>query len=506
MLRLLACAVLAFAPAASAQITYMSAYLDGAQEVPPVPSAGLGWGVARFNAATNVVDLYCFHRPLTTALLAAHMHIGAPGVGGGIIVGLNPIAPNTWAGSGTLNASDAATLLAGNMYFNVHTVAFGGGEIRGQIVNARSTRLTAVLNGAQEVPPNASAATGTAVAFLHQPENRIVYAVESTGLVGVFAAHFHVGAVGVNGPIEVPLNGANGIYCGVSDRLTAAQVTTILADGWYVNIHTNGIPTGEIRGQMREDVGDHFFSVADGAQETPPVATAGIASGNITIAPNGTVVLTGAYSGLTGPPALAHVHVGAVGVPGPIVFNLTAAGGAIFGAHIPSPAELADLRAGLWYINLHTAAHPLGEVRGQLLPATLPTTFGEGCPTSLGTRPQCGATGFAAMGSTVVFDLYGSLPAPAGFNIMVIGATRDPPLPVQLPLIAVNAPQCHVLTDIVLTYVAFSDSMGCAHVGLSIPLDPALRNIPLYTEWVTFDAGANPAGIVTSNALTFFVH
>lgn len=71
----------------------------------------------------------------------------------------------------------------------------------------------------------------------------------------------------------------------------------------------------------------------------------------------------GSYSGLTGKPTAANFHgpTGAVTVaiePNPSPFE---------GSATLIAAQAADLMAGRWYVNIHTAAHPSGEIRGQVL-------------------------------------------------------------------------------------------------------------------------------------------
>lgn len=76
----------------------------------------------------------------------------------------------------------------------------------------------------------------------------------------------------------------------------------------------------------------------------------------------------GNFSGLTGPASAGHFHgpaaIGAnagVALPwvGPVRSPLE-------GRAMLTPAQAADLLAGRWYANIHTAAHPGGEVRGQM--------------------------------------------------------------------------------------------------------------------------------------------
>lgn len=492
------------AASATAQIQYYSAYLDGAQEVPATASAGHGFGVVRFDAGTNGVQLFCYHTGLTSNAVAGHLHLGAAGINGGVIVGMTQTAPNTWTGSGVLTAPQAAALAAAGTYLNIHTTNFGGGEIRGQAVLSKTTRFTGVLTGGQEVPPNASAATGTAIAWLHEPDNRLVYVVQSSGLANVVAAHFHQAAIGVNGPVIVGFNGGGGFYGGVSQRLTSAQMAALMADGFYANIHTSAFPGGEIRCQMRRDVGDHFQTVLRGSNEVPPTPSLSVGGAQLILNPNGTVTVTGGFQALPSGAIAAHVHRGAAGVNGPVVFGLTFAGGVLSGTFTPSVADLADLRAGNWYVNVHSVAFGGGEVRGQLAPATLPNVYGEGCLSTSGNLPHMGATGFASMGSSFGLDCYG-LPA-GSLNVLMLSDQRDPG-PIQLPSVGIAAPGCFALIPtILLNFVVFPNVNGVASQPLAIPVDPALRNIPLHVQNLVFDGAANAAGLVTSNALTFFVH
>ncbi len=496
--------VLAFvASSAFAQVRYFSASLDGAQEVPPTASSSKGFGIVRLDVATNSVQLYCHHGALTATGVAAHMHDGPVGVSGGVVVGMFSTVSNTWTGSGVLSPVQVATLSGGGMYFNVHSTTFPGGEIRGQIIEARSTRYAGLLSGAQEVPPTGSGAGGTAVAWLHEPDNRLVYAVESSGLSSVVAAHIHLGAFGTSGGVEFALNGSGGTYFGVTPKLTSVQMTALQANNYYVNVHTAAFPGGEVRAQLLRDLGSHFTADCVGASENPPTPSPSVGGAQIVVSPSGLVQLTGGFTALPTGAIAAHVHRGLVGINGPVVFPLSFGGGVLSGSFSPSAIDLAELRAGLWYVNVHSPAFPGGEIRGQLLPATLPTVYGDGCLSSSGVRPRMGATGFASMGSSWSMDLYGT--PPSSLSLIFIGDQRDPG-PIELPVIGLAAPDCFALiTSIVLQYTVLANPQGYSTQALPIPVDPALRGIPLYVQSATLDGPANPAGIVTSNAMTFAV-
>ncbi|MCA8954261.1 MAG: CHRD domain-containing protein, partial [Planctomycetes bacterium] len=228
---------LALASSLSAQVTYYSAKLDAQQEVPPTASSAVGYGIVRIEEPANSVRIWVHHVGLSGAPTSGHLHQGAVGANGGIIAVMTAAAgTNVMSGSATLSAAQIALIKSGNTYLNLHTATLPGGEIRGQVVAPVSTRLEAELDGAQEVPPTSSTATGRAIAFLHEPDNRLVYCVETTGLGAVTAGHVHRGAVGTNGAIMVPMVGSGGTFCGVSDILSAADAALVLAGDTYTNV------------------------------------------------------------------------------------------------------------------------------------------------------------------------------------------------------------------------------------------------------------------------------
>lgn len=120
-----------------------------------------------------------------------------------------------------------------------------------------------------------------------------------------------------------------------------------------------------------------FEVQALGANEIPAVSGPGSAFGRFTFDKD-TKVLTYAVtvSGLS--PNLvtaAHIHRGAVGVNGPIVHTLSATGFTqISGTITLSDADVADLEAGRFYLNVHSTDNPGGFARGQLiLPSAAPS-------------------------------------------------------------------------------------------------------------------------------------
>lgn len=104
-----------------------------------------------------------------------------------------------------------------------------------------------------------------------------------------------------------------------------------------------------------------------GANEVPPVPTAATGNGTISIAGDGAVSGSIKVTGIAA--TAAHIHQAAKGVNGPVIVPLTKSGDDTF--NVPAGAKLTDAqlaayRAGDLYVNVHSAAHPGGEIRAQL--------------------------------------------------------------------------------------------------------------------------------------------
>jgi hypothetical protein len=124
-------AVLMLAGPASAE--KMKAVLDGASEVPATTSPGKGTADIDFDPATKKLSWKVTYSGLTGPATMAHFHGPAEaGKNAGVAVPITPATSGT-EGSATLTDAQAADLMAGKYYVNVHTEANKGGEIRGQV-------------------------------------------------------------------------------------------------------------------------------------------------------------------------------------------------------------------------------------------------------------------------------------------------------------------------------------------------------------------------------------
>jgi CHRD domain-containing protein len=234
--------------------------LNAAQEVPS-PTGAVSNAGGTFSATITKSDTgasvswQLSFSGLTGNAIAAHIHTGAVGSPGPVVLAL--CGPCTSPASGTGNVTDAAlqAIEGGTAYVNVHTPTNPGGEIRGQLATTAgvSTRLTS----RQEVPRpkgNVKRATGsfTGTVVKLGTTGTIAWRLRFSKLTGrAIAAHIHVGRIGKAGPIILALcgpcrNGQRG-----TANVTAATLAALESGRAYVNVHTPKNPGGEIRGQIR---------------------------------------------------------------------------------------------------------------------------------------------------------------------------------------------------------------------------------------------------------------
>lgn len=133
---------------------------------------------------------------------------------------------------------------------------------------AQTMNFTANLSGGNEVPGVVTGAAGTATIALNQATGVVTYRVDVYNMpVGTTAAHFHVGAAGVSGPVVVNITVSSGISndYGLTGTASATDLVPRAAQGinsWedflqalqlgnlYLNVHSTNNAGGEIRGQI----------------------------------------------------------------------------------------------------------------------------------------------------------------------------------------------------------------------------------------------------------------
>lgn len=129
---------------ADAETRLFLAHLTGAQETPPVGTAATGDAVVVLDTVTNQINYVVTHS--VAGATAAHLHgNGFPGVAASILIAIATslaTSASPIVGSAALTAPQAADLLAGRWYANVHSTLYPGGEVRGQLASVSGAPVT----------------------------------------------------------------------------------------------------------------------------------------------------------------------------------------------------------------------------------------------------------------------------------------------------------------------------------------------------------------------------
>ncbi len=353
-----------------------SAKINGEQQVPVNSSNALGLGSLTLNATRDTLCVNVGWTGLSSALTGIHIHSGVAGISGPVLIDLMPFVQGDHLMTTITGAAITPTIIAmhvrGELYLNIHTVNNPNGEIRGQILPETDYAYVADLNGMQQVPMVTTNAYGLGAFSLAHHRTTLKFNVVFTGLSGAITAiHFHSGAPGTAGGVVQDLGTfLNGnVLSGSLDP--TPFLADLLAGNIYLNVHTAANPNGEIRGQVLKVNGVPFDANATGAQQVPGVTTnARAVASLVATADLDSLWYDVVATGLSGPMTAAHLHMGAVGVAGGVVIDIA---GNIMGNRIQgwvTGSDLADnlveMLEGNLYLNIHTAANPNGEVRGQV--------------------------------------------------------------------------------------------------------------------------------------------
>ena len=432
-----------------------TANLSGLNELPnPVTTTGRGTltGTLEGNTLTVTGSFTGLTSQVDQSIAGgAHLHAGMAGMGGPIIFELvadyddDLLGGSFSADDNTFELSDEQmmALRARGVYVNIHTFDHQGGEIRGQMLPAGADDyMVAYLLGVNEVPAVITTAIGAVT--VERTGSSIVVSGGVNGLSSAVAteiaggAHIHTGMAGENGPVIIPLNielnedSTEVIFMADSNtyELTAEQVTNLAQEGLYVNVHTQNFRGGEVRGQIADMAVTQLYSNPSGHQARPmAINTPGNGRLLINITSTNEFTVSGSVDDLMGPIAVdiaggAHLHLNVAGSNGPVVFplNFTLDDDSQGGNWLPSENTFSlneeQLMAMLdrgYYANIHTTAHPSGEVRGQVL--NLAKGYLGSNLAGYNALPEAKkttGTGF------VVYELYsGSLVATGSFDMLV---------------------------------------------------------------------------------------
>lgn len=415
------------------------AHLSGYNEVQPIASRASGSITAVLSGDQLIVQgaFYGIHSDVDTSILGgAHLHLGYAGQNGPVQFPLvidfdGDLTSGSFAtinNTFTLNSDQIDALMERRIYVNIHSMAYGGGELRGQLLLEADEYYAASLFGGNEVP--AIISSGSGALNLEVNGNTLVVSGSFANMDGDFdaniggGAHLHIGNVSANGGVAILLNATvdadlkGGVFEAANNTFTldANQQLALLERNMYANIHTTSYQGGELRGQITGQANAVFRAHLSGSNEMPTVTSQ--AQGRIMaeLSEDSVLTLYGGYSGLESPLATSvaggvHLHNALAGSNGSVEVLVNTTGDAtmqegIFESQINTytltEAQIEALFARSLYLNIHSEGNMAGELRGQLLPVcqAVFTTY----ISSIFTVPQVTSTAMGAAKAELAGD------------------------------------------------------------------------------------------------------
>jgi len=324
-------------------------------------SDALGAAIFNYNSVSGLLTWEIIHdvESPTVAHIHGPAYIGDDG--SPIITFSSPNSP--MIGNTNIVAAVAGYLTSGQLYVNIHSTDFPGGEIRGQILNVGQQVVDFIESGDTGSVAHAMTTYNSAAATLK-------YNVTHT-IVNATAAHFH-------GPAD-DSNTANPVLflCNTTAQCTspiigtqavsAAEATWFTSELNYINIHSEAYPGGEQRGQVYSPTVMYALPL-DGQQAGVNTTNYGIAL--ISVSNNGSTLDVFMMSTIADDNIVGfHIHA-------PAPYGSTASPVVILQDDTPSENPYAPanttivgwMSQGLAYVNVHSYDFENGEVRGQFTP------------------------------------------------------------------------------------------------------------------------------------------
>jgi len=397
----LAVAATSVSTASAAHVGNYIGYLSGHQVVPPVNAAGTGTVKATFDAGTKTLAVSFHFRGLARGVEELGLYAAWAGRNGAeqfSLASVTEFGHGNSDGKGhttvTLSERQVALLEAREFYLTV------GSELRGQLVPSveGAKTMSASLSSAFTNPPTTSTAFGGIVVEL-PPTGEMVVTGSWQGLSSPLALnlangnHFHVGLTGTNGQrifeLQPTLSDNNTTAFYTADKNTYTPTAEFLdmmkARGVYMDVHSELLPTGELRGQVLSAASSSAYTTLLSPASVNPPAVGSDATGGLSVEyffPN-TIAVTGSFAELSSPVAedLAmgtHLHVGPADGAGPRIQELVAtqsngntAGDFVLddNVFVINATNQKNLLSWLVYCDIHTDQFRGGELRGQLSPA-----------------------------------------------------------------------------------------------------------------------------------------
>jgi hypothetical protein len=231
-----------------------------------------------------------------------------------------------------------------------------------------ATEYDATLSGAQVVPQVTTQAASTAKFFLQEDGVTLTYQIDLSMVSGATAVNVHVGSPGDVAPVAHSLTPVSAMMTG-KITLTADEAAALTSNQLYVDVQTMAHSGGEIRGQITLPMATVLIAMPTGAQEVPPVTSAYAAGthASFILSPDQTTVSYHVVTAAT--PTNILIEQGIAGLNGATLVGLNLSSPSARGTYDGNLQvnDASPYLNGEIYVNIETAAHQTGELRGQIM-------------------------------------------------------------------------------------------------------------------------------------------
>jgi hypothetical protein len=378
--------------------------LRGSQVVPAQGTGATGAATVTVDGMNHFISYDITAAGLGSAVSAIEIRVGGPGTNGPVLFTI-PFTAFPVTGSfqdstfifvpvGSIQTfADACSAIAtGNTYLLISTTGQPTGEVRAHL--GPTLLGAAILSGSQEIPPLASAGTGSASISLDPAQAVLTVTLIDSGLTGITGAQildgppgtagttalFDIATATFNSPLTVTLDSADFTSSAGAATFTDA-VNLLLSGGLHIQVLTAAHATGELRGQVGPT---QLNAVLTAGDVFPPNSSTATGSATVTLdAVQKSIFVQLTHNVVT--PTAVTMHADDPTFNGPQIFDIDAIAGApsspvsvtLQPIHLilaPSkgitsfPTFVDSFLRGKTYVDVGSTGFPAGEIRGQLLP------------------------------------------------------------------------------------------------------------------------------------------
>ncbi len=362
------------------------AELNGGEAVPSNTTDGYGLGSFDLSMDKERLSFKIICQNLSGAISTAKLHIGAPGIAGAEVEDLSTyINGNTIIGSIPASSDFLNNVFLQKIYLNIRTAAYPDGQLRAQLRLYKGLALEVFAEGQKMVPPINTPAKAIGVFRLSPTLDSLYYEVVATDISSSLNfMHFHIGNAGqAYGGLQLDFsssiqgNHIKGFIKGAA--VSNSAVKRLLMGELALIFHTGARPNGEIRGQSSKFAHEGYTFQLEGNQVVPAVSTPAYGSGVVSVDRKQERAHYHWVAGdLSSTATKAQLHHAPAGAVGPMIYDMstvmTASGSQATAKGVWKPTDATPftstyaslLSEDMVYLNISTAQHPDGELRGQI--------------------------------------------------------------------------------------------------------------------------------------------